>query len=112
MMLTSLDLLILVFLGLLALMLLAGVLMFLLKNRWAKRGCFWFLAIEGMALGLLNHLMTPGSYGNERLQGWLLAGVALAAVILDWKGKSPKAEKIARILVVISVVGGMLSAAY
>jgi len=106
-MLTNLDWLILVFIGLSGASLLAICLMFLIKNQIVKKVCFYFLAIQGMALSCMNALSTPISYGGEIALGWAMGALSVAALLLEICGKSEKKSTIARILVTVSVLIGV-----
>ncbi len=109
-MMNSLDLLVLVFMGLSVVGLLAVCLMFLMKNVTVKKVCFYFLAIEGMAVSVLNALMTPGSFPGELAIGWGLGALSIAALLLEICGKSEKKFMMARIMVAVAVVAGMFNA--
>lgn len=109
-MLTALDGLVLVFMALSAASLLAVCLMFLMKHKIVKKVAFYFLALLGMLVACLNALMTPGTYPGELALGWTLGGLSVAALLLELCSKSDKKEKIARILVAVSVIAGMFNA--
>jgi len=106
----ALDLLVLVFMGLSAVSLLAVCLMFLMKKVAVKKVCFYFLALEGMALSVLNALMTPASFPGELAIGWGLGSLSIAALLFELCGKGEKKSMIARILVAVAVVAGMFNA--
>ena len=63
-----------------------------------------------MALAWMNALMTPGSFPGELAAGWLLGILSVAALLLEICGKGEKKFMIARILVTVSVIAGMLNA--
>ena len=109
-MLNSLDLLIIVFMAMTAISLLAICLMFLVKHPTVKKVSFYFLAIFGMLVAVLNHLMTPFTFPGELAIGWGLGGLSVAALLMTLLSKNEKLRKIAPILVVVSVVFGMLNA--
>lgn len=109
-MMTALDYLVVVFMGMSAVSLLAVCLMFLMKKDRIKKICFYFLALEGMALSVLNALMTPGTFPGELAIGWTLGGVSIAALLLEICGKGEKKFVVARILVAVAVIAGMLNA--
>lgn len=109
-MMTTLDALVLVFMGLSVVSLLALCLMFLMKKEAIRKACFYLLALEGMAVSVMNALMTPGSFPGELALGWGLGALSVAALLLEFCGKSAKKSAIARILVAVAVVGGMLNA--
>ena len=109
-MMNSLDLLIIVFMAMTAISLLAICLMFLVKHPTVKKVSFFFLAIFGMLVAVLNHLMTPFTFPGELAIGWGLGGLSVAALLMTLLSKNEKLHKIAPILVVVSVVFGMLNA--
>lgn len=106
-MLTSLDWLVLVFIGTTGISLLAVILMYLLKNEVVKKVCFYFLAIQGMLISWMNAMSTPSIYPLELALGWVLGVVSVSALLLELCSKQEKKSKIARILVTISVVVGI-----
>ena len=109
-MMNSLDLLIIVFMAMTVVSLLAICLMFLVKHPTVKKIAFYFLALFGMAVAVLNHLMTPFTFPGELAIGWGLGGLSVAALLMSLLGKSEKVTKAAPILVAVSVVAGMLNA--
>jgi len=109
-MLTNLDWLIIVFMGMTGISLLALLLMYLSKNEKIKKITFYFTAIVGMLISWINALSTPGSYMEEVMLGWGLGAMSVAALLLEICGKNEKKSKIARILVTISVILGMWNA--
>lgn len=106
-MLTALDWLVLVFVGMTGISLLAICLMYLLKNETIKKIAFYFLGIQGMLISWMNAMSTPDSFPLELALGWGLGGLSIAALLLQICGKHPKKSQIARILVTVSVVIGM-----
>lgn len=108
-MMTNLDLLVIVFMAMTAVTLLAIVLMFLVKHPVVKKVSFWFLALQGMLLAVLNHLMTPLEFTGELALGWGLGGLSVAALLMSLLSKNEKTHKIARILVAVAAVVGMVS---
>lgn len=109
-MITALDALVLVFMGMSALSLLAICLMFLIRKDLVKKICFYFLALDGMAVSVMNALMTPGTFPGELAIGWGLGALSIVALLLQVCGKDEKRFMIARILVTVSVIAGMFNA--
>lgn len=109
-MMTALDYMVIVFMIMTAVSLLAIVLMFVLKHPLAKKVIFYFLAAQGMLIAWLNALMTPFTYPGELALGWGLGGLSVAALLMALLGKTEKVTKIARVLVAVSVVVGMINA--
>ena len=90
--------------------LLAVCLMFILKNKMARKIIFFFLTVQGMLVSALNALMTPFTYPGKLALGWGLGAVSVAALLLELCGKGEKKSLIARIMVTASVVLGMINA--
>lgn len=108
-MLTSLDLLVIVFMATSALSLLALCLMFLLRHGIVKKISFYFLTLQGMLLAWMNAMMLPVGYESKIALGWGLGAVSVAALLLEICGKSEKKSMIARILAAVSVIAGVLN---
>ena len=104
---TSLDLLVLVFIGMTGFSLLAILLMFLIRHDLVKKIFFYFLTIQGMLLSWFNALSTPSDYLGEIVLGWGLGIMSVAALLLQICGKSEKKFKIAQVLVTASVIFGL-----
>lgn len=109
-MMNSLDLLIIVFMAMSAVSLLAICLMFLVKHPVVKKVSFYFLALQGMLVAWLNAMMTPFTFPGELAIGWGLGALSVAALLMVLLGKNEKLTKIARVLVTVSVVAGMMNA--
>lgn len=109
-MMNPLDMLVLVFIGMSTASLLAICMMFLMKKEIGKKIAFYFLSVQGMLISWMNAKMTPATYPTERALGWALGGLCVVALLLEVCGKSEKYSKIARILVTVSVVLGMVNA--
>ena len=109
-MMNALDYLVIVFMIMTAVSLLAIVLMFLVKHPVAKKVTFYFLALLGMLVAWLNALMTPFTFPGELAIGWGLGALSVAALLMALLGKNEKMTKVARILVAVSVVAGMMNA--
>lgn len=109
-MLNSLDLLIIVFIGMSVVSVLAVLLLFILKSEKLQKGAFYFLAIWGMAIAWLNVQMQPPTMVGEQLLAWALGGLSVIALLLQLLGKGEKRFTIAKILVAVSVVVGMIDA--
>jgi len=111
-MLTSLDWLIIVFMGLAAAALLSLSLMFLLRNKTGKRVCFYgvsaltlFVSYVALYIGI------SGWFVGQMFFGALTALAAVGAIVLDLIGKnSEKKQKIARIVSAAALVVGLANA--
>ena len=109
---TFLDLLIVVFMVLLALALVTIPLMFLLKNKTAKKICFYvvtalalYVAYGGMRIGLV------GSFDSQLLLGLFVGLVSIASLVVSLVlRKNEKVFLITRIASASVLVLGMLNA--
>ena len=108
-MINSLDLLVLVFVGMSLVSVLAICMMFLMKNRLVKRISLCFLAAQGMMLSLINSRIMSVSFPFELAAGWILGAAALASLPLEFLGKSSRTHLIARIMAAVSVIGALLN---
>lgn len=109
---TSLDLLIIVTMGLAAGTLLSLCLMFLLKNKTAKRVCFYiveafalYMASVGLRIGI------AGMFPSQILMAVFFALMGIVAFVLERVSKeNKKMLLISRILAAVSLVGGFVNA--
>lgn len=111
-MLTSLDLLIIVFIALSAAALLGTLLLFVLKKPIAKRIFLYFLTAVTLLACVFNGLVAVSAYLPGKLAlGVLLGAVAVAGVVLHHVGKKKYAPLTAQIMVAASTVLSILLAA-
>jgi len=110
-MLNSLDLLIYVFFAMVILSIIGLILQFVVKNDTVKKISFYATSFLGVLLGIFKYLSTPhtGLYDGQIVIGFILAVLAVAAVVLQLVKKDEKTFRMARILTAASVVGGMIS---
>lgn len=110
-MLTFLDLLIIVSMLLIAASLLSLVLMFLLKNKTAKRVCLYLVAVLSVYLGYVGCVINWPGFFSQVVVGAAVSMAGVAAVILDLcSKKNEKLPRIARILAAVAVVIGIANA--
>ena len=111
-MLTSLDWLVIVFMGLAAAALLSLCLMFLFRNKVGKRVCFY--AVSALALFVSYvalHIGLTGWFPGQIFFGALTAIAAVVAIVLDLIGKNnAKYQQIARILAAVALLVGFANA--
>ncbi len=87
----------------------AGViLLYLVKNEKVQKGFFYFLSIWGMIIAYCNVLSTPEYMTGSILLAWGLGALSVAALLIQLCLKKEKAFLIAKILVTVSVVAGMI----
>ncbi len=111
-MLTSLDWLVIVFMGLTAMTLLSLCLMFLLKNKTVRRVCFYIVAALGLCISSFALLIgLSGWFTTQIFFGVLTALASVGAIVLSLVGKkSEKQQKIARILAAAALIVGFVNA--
>ena len=110
-MLTSLDWLVIVFMGLTALTLLSLCLMFLLKNKTAKRVFFYIVAVLGLYISSIALRIGLGGWFTAQIFfGILTVIMSVGAIVLELIGKNnEKYSKIAHILAAVSLVVGFVN---
>jgi len=84
------------------------VLLFVAKNEKLKKGMFYFLAIWGMIIAYCNVLSTPGYMTGDIILAWALGALGVVALLIQLCMKKENRFKIARILVAVAVVAGMI----
>ena len=110
-MLNALDLLIVVVMVLAAVSLLALCLMFLLKNKTAKRVCFYLVAAMGVYLGYVGFRIHVYGFTMQMFVAVLMALVSIGSVVLERLAKdNEKKCRLAHILAAAALVAGMLNA--
>lgn len=109
---TSLDLLIVVFMGLVAAALLSLLLMFLLKNKIAKKVCFYVVAALGLYVSTIGLRIGLGGWFPEQIGIGIIAALAsVGAFVLELCSKGDEKKlRIARIAVAVALVLGMANA--
>lgn len=84
------------------------VLLHLSKNEKLQKGFFYFLAIWGMIITYCSVRSTPGYMMGEILVSWAIGALSVVALLIQLCSKKENRFKIAKILVTISVVAGMI----
>lgn len=107
-MMNPLDALVITFLVMSVLSVIGVSLLYLAKNEKIKKGIFYFLAIFGMIIAWCNVAGIPDAWFGEIFLAWMLGGLSVVALLLQLCTKWEHRTKIARILVTVSVVVGML----
>lgn len=85
------------------------ILLYAVKNEKFKKGMFYFLAIWAMIIAYCSALSTPEYMLGEVIFSWILGGLSVVALLIQICMKNEKRFQIARVLVTISVVGGMIN---
>lgn len=83
-------------------------LLYLVKNETVKKSIFYFLTIWGMVIAWCNVLGTPELWTGEIVLAWALGALSAIALLIQLCMKKENKFKIARILVTVSVVAGMI----
>lgn len=84
------------------------LLMYLMKNEKVKKVLFYFLCVWGVVISWCNVLGTPGYWFEEILIALGLGALGIVALLIQLISKKENKFEIARILVTISVVVGMI----
>lgn len=84
------------------------VLMYLAKNEKLKKGIFYFLCIWGMVITWCNILTIPEMLVGTMLLAFGLGALSVIALLIQLCLKKENKFTVARILVTISVVAGMI----
>ena len=108
-MLDSLDLLVIVFLVLGVVSLLALALLWLVKKPIVRRICLFALAAVSLYLAAANLYIGGVFFPGQTAIGLLCGAAAIAAVVLDFTGKSPKTAVLSRSLMSAAAVVGLLA---
>ena len=107
-MMDSLALLVIVFMVMSLVSVVGIILLYAVKNEKFKKGMFYFLAIWGMIIAYCGVLSTPEYMLGEVIISWILGGLSVVALLIQLCMKNEKRFQIARVLVTISVVAGMI----
>lgn len=109
---TSLDLLVIIFMGIFALTLLSLCLMFLLKNKIAKRVCFYVVTVLGLYVSTIGLRIGLGGWFTVQIAVSVLTVAAgVAALVLDLIAKDDeKKRRIARILSAVTLLVALINA--
>lgn len=113
-MLTSLDLLVIVFMALAATTLLSLCLMFLIRNRTARRVFFYITSVLGLYVSWVGFRIGIGGWFTGQMAvGILTALMCIGAFVLERVGKSnDKMFLIARILSAAALLLAFFNAAF
>ena len=111
---TSLDLLVIVGMGLIAATVLSLLLMFLLKNKTAKRVCFYIVTVLGLYLsGVGLRIGFLGWFPEQIGAGVLASLMCVGAFVLERTCKGDEKKlRIARIVAAAALVLGIASALF
>lgn len=84
------------------------LLMYLSKSEKVKKGFFYFLTVWGMIIAYCNVLGTPETWTESILLALALGGLSVIALLIQLCMKKENRFKIARVLVTVSVIAGMI----
>lgn len=107
-MMDSLALLVITFMVMSLVSVVGVILIYAVKNEKFKKGMFYFLAIWGMIIAYCSVLSTPDYMLGAVIISWFLGGLSVAALLIQSCSRNEKRFQIARVLVTISVVAGMI----
>lgn len=105
-MLDSLELLVITFMVMSVVSVMGVVVLFFTKKEKIQKASFYFLAIWGMIIAYCN--VQTCLWTGEMLLAWALGGLSVAALLIQLCLKKKDSFKIAKILVAVSVVVGMI----
>ena len=83
-------------------------LLYLLKDEKKKRVVFYALAVWGMLISAFSATSQPTNMVYQQLIAWGFGFLSVIGILVHVKAKNDASYKIARILVVLSVVLGVL----
>ena len=109
-MMNPLDLLVIVFVVMCVISLAGLAIIYLSKNEKVRKGLLCFLAIHGIVIAWMNINMLPLYMTEEIFLAGALGALGVIALLVQFCMKSENKFNIARILVTISVVAGMIDA--
>lgn len=110
-MLNSLDLLVILFLVAAVLTVLAIVLLFAVKKPLVRRICTVFLSAVTLYFAAMGAYIGRFVFVGQTVLALVLGAAAIAAVVLELKGKTEKTALISRLAVSAGVVLSILNAA-
>lgn len=85
------------------------VLLFLSKNEKLKKGLFYFFTAWSMVVAYCGILVSDGFYFANGGIAVVLGALGIAGLLIQLLSKKEKKFQIARVLVTISVVAGMIN---
>ena len=82
--------------------------LYLVKSPGARQVIFYIMAIWGMIIAVVSATSLPTNYTLERLITWAIGFLSVAGIVLHIRSSEDKARMAARLLVTISVAGGII----
>jgi len=108
-MLNPLGLLLIAFVVMCAAALIAIILLFVMKDEKKKKYIVYIMAVLGMYIAYANAQSSPlPQFLSEAIIGWVFGALSVAGLLLQICGKTKKQLLLAKILVVVSVVAGIV----
>lgn len=107
-MLDALSLLVIAFIVMTVVSVIGVVLLYLIKNEKVKKGIFYFLVVWGLVITYCGVRSTPLYMADQVLITCIWGVLAVVALLIQLCMKKENRFNIARILVTISVVAGMI----
>ena len=83
-------------------------LLYLMKSPVARQVIFYIMAVGGMFIAVVTATGLPTNYTLERLITWAIGFLSVAGIVLHIRSSEDKARMAARLLVTISVAGGII----
>lgn len=107
-MLNPLEMLVILFMVLSVLSLLGIVLLYVIKDEIKQKWTFYFLVAMGIIIAINSMMMIPTYMVGALAARGLIGALGVAALILQLTGKHENSFKIAKIMVTVSVIGGLV----
>jgi len=104
-----LGLLVITFFAMSIVSIIGVVLLFLSKNEKLKKGMFYFLAVWGCVIAYCGVLSEPGYMTQDIVFTLASAGLGIVGFLIQLISKKENKFQIARILVAIAVIAGMIN---
>ena len=84
------------------------VLIYLLKNEKVKKGLLYFLSVWSIVIAYCGLLSTGGFYFSDGIGSMVFGALGVVGLLIQLLSKKENKFQIARILVTVSVVAGMI----
>ena len=104
----ALGLLMILFIVMSAVSVVGISLLYLMKSPRAQQVIFYIMAVWGMFIAAYGATGLPTNYTLERLITWAIGFLSVAGIVLHIRSSEDKARMAARLLVTISVAGGII----
>lgn len=104
----ALGILMILFLGMSVFSVVGLSFLYLMKSPGARQVIFYIMAVWGMVIAVISATSLPTNYTLERLITWAIGFLSVAGIVLHIRSAEDKARIAARLLVTVSVAGGII----